>query len=60
MKKWNAPEVAELNITETAGGFLKVGAEGPFNIVFGDFTNKDGSDKDSDKDGTPDTENGSL
>jgi len=62
MKKWNAPEVAELNIAETAGGFLKLGFEGPLDIVFGDFTNK-GNDKDgNNKDATTDTEveNGSL
>ena len=56
MKKWNAPEVAELNITETAGGFWKVGVEGPFNVVFGD---KDGSN-DSKEDGTTNTEDESL
>ena len=35
MKKWNAPEVAELDIAETAGGFIKIGWEGPLDIVFG-------------------------
>lgn len=35
MKTWNAPEVQELNINETAGGFWKVGLEGPFNVIFG-------------------------
>ena len=35
MKNWNAPEVQELNINETAGGFVKIGLEGPFNIIFG-------------------------
>ncbi|MBR6643583.1 MAG: hypothetical protein IKL28_07990 [Lachnospiraceae bacterium] len=54
MKKWNAPEVAELNIAETAGGFWKVGVEGPFNVVFGD---KDGGTNDNNKnDGTTGTE----
>ena len=41
MKTWNAPEVQELNINETAGGFWKVGVEGPYNIVFGKEENKD-------------------
>lgn len=36
MKTWNAPEVEELNINETAGGFLKIGYEGPFDILFGE------------------------
>lgn len=36
MKTWNAPEVQELSINETAGGFIKIGWEGPLDIVFGD------------------------
>lgn len=43
MKKWNAPEVAELNINKTANGYFDVDWEGPFGIVFGDGENK--SDK---------------
>lgn len=35
MKTWNAPKVQELNINETAGGFIKIGWEGPLDIVFG-------------------------
>ncbi|MGN1187054.1 MAG: hypothetical protein ACI4R6_01055 [Lachnospiraceae bacterium] len=30
MKKWNAPEIAELNITETANGFFDSEYEGFF------------------------------
>ena len=51
MKKWNTPDVTELNITETAGGVINFGFEGPFNIVFGD-----GSNKDVEKPSTPSTE----
>lgn len=51
MKKWNTPDVTELNITETAGGVINFGFEGPFNIVFGDGSNKDGE-----KPSTPSTE----
>ncbi|MCI6517405.1 MAG: hypothetical protein MR442_09565 [Lachnospiraceae bacterium] len=36
MKTWNNPEIAELNINETANGFWDVNYEGPFDIVFGD------------------------
>lgn len=36
MKTWNAPEVQELSINETAGGFIKIGWEGPFGVIFGD------------------------
>ena len=39
MKKWNTPSISELNINETANGFLNVGYEGPFDIVLGDKTN---------------------
>ncbi len=38
MKKWNTPSITELNINETANGFLNVGFEGPYDIVFGDKT----------------------
>ena len=40
MKKWNTPEVIDVNISETADGILNVGWEGPFNIVFGDRSEK--------------------
>lgn len=36
MKKWNTPEVKELNIADTANGFMDVDFEGPFDILFGD------------------------
>lgn len=46
MKKWNAPEVAELNINKTANGYLDVDFEGPFGIVLGDKqNNEDSNDK---------------
>ena len=48
MKNWNAPELQELNINETANGFFNAGWEGPFDIFLGD---RNGSDNDS----TPDT-----
>lgn len=48
MKKWNAPEVVELKIAETADGFFDVDWEGPFNVVFGD-----GEDKGNKTDKTP-------
>ena len=47
MKKWNTPDVTELNITETAGGFLKVGWEGPFDVIFGDTPDKTDEKNDS-------------
>ena len=34
MKTWNAPEVQELNINETADGAWNVDWESPFNILF--------------------------
>lgn len=34
MKAWNAPELEELNISETANGFWNIGYEGIF--VLGD------------------------
>lgn len=40
MKQWNTPEMQELNISDTENGFLNVGFEGPFNIVFGDYSDK--------------------
>jgi len=46
MKTWNAPEVEELNINETAGGFFKVGYEGPFDIILGDKEDKEEDKKD--------------
>ena len=46
MKEWNAPEMVELNIAETANGFWKIGWEGPFDIVFGD---KESENKEPDK-----------
>lgn len=49
MKKWNAPAIAELNIDETAGGFINVDWEGPFDFLFG----KDSGNDDS---STPETE----
>lgn len=51
MKKWNTPDVTELNIKDTANGFLKVGWEGPFDVIFGDCGDKNGEKNDS----TPDT-----
>lgn len=33
MKKWNAPEVAELNVTETANGIFNFDWESPFNVL---------------------------
>lgn len=36
MKKWNAPEVAELNINETANGLFNIEWETPFSIVGND------------------------
>ncbi len=48
MKKWNTPAVAELNVAETANGFLDVDWEGPFGVVCGD--------KSEQKPSTPDTE----
>ena len=36
MKTWKNAEVVEVSINETAGGFFKIGWEGPFNVVFGD------------------------
>lgn len=50
MKTWNAPEVKELNINETANGILSVDWEGPFDIIFGDY-----GDKSNNNDSTPDT-----
>lgn len=46
MKKWNAPEVAELNINKTANGFFDVDWEGPFNVVFGDKGKEEGDKSD--------------
>ena len=51
MKKWNAPAIAELNIEETAGGFIDIDWESPLNILFG--FGKDSGDDDS---STPETE----
>ncbi len=51
MKTWNAPEVKELNINETADGFFDVNWEGPFDIVFGD--GKVGKDEGDKSDKTP-------
>ena len=45
MKKWNAPEVAELNINKTADGFFDVDWEGPFNVVFKDGDKADEESK---------------
>lgn len=36
MKKWNAPEVAELNINETANGLFNIEWETPLSIVGND------------------------
>ncbi len=36
MKAWNKPEIAAIDINETAGGFLDVDFEGPFGIFLGD------------------------
>lgn len=36
MKKWNAPEVAELNISETANGKYNIEWETPWGIVGND------------------------
>lgn len=33
MKKWNTPEVAELNVTETANGLFDFDWESPFNVL---------------------------
>ena len=49
MKTWNAPEVQELNINETADGYFDVDWEGPFDFLF----------KKSDDSSTPDTEDAS-
>lgn len=35
MKQWNTPDVKELNIAETANGFININWEGPLDIVFG-------------------------
>jgi hypothetical protein len=40
MKKWNTPEVIDVNISETADGLIDIGWEGPFNIVFADRSQK--------------------
>ena len=45
MKAWNKPEIAAIDINETAGGFLDVDFEGPLNLIFGDK-----------RDSTPDAE----
>ncbi len=45
MKKWNAPEFAELNINKTANGSWDVDWEGPLDIVFADKSNADSNDK---------------
>lgn len=34
MKKWNTPEIAELNINETANGLIDIDWESPFDILF--------------------------
>lgn len=33
MKKWNTPSISELNINETANGFIDLGFEGKYGIV---------------------------
>lgn len=45
MKKWNAPEFAELNISKTANGYFDVDWEGPFGIICADKDNADSNDK---------------
>lgn len=50
MKTWNAPEVKELNINETANGFFNVNWEGPFDVICGDY-----GDKSNNSDSTADT-----
>lgn len=48
MKNWNAPEVEELNINETANGYFDINWETPFDMV--------GNDKrPADPDDTPTT-----
>lgn len=50
MKKWNTPDVTELNINETANGMFDVNWEGPYDFILGDH------DKcDDQKPSTPDT-----
>lgn len=51
MKTWNAPDVTELNISETANGYFNVSFEGPFDVVFGDR-----GDKSDSSDATPNEE----
>ena len=46
MKKWNAPEMVELNIAETANGYFNVDWEGPFGIVFGEGKDDEGNKSD--------------
>ena len=46
MKTWNAPEVQELNINETADGYYDIDWESPLDILFK-------------KDSTPDTDDAS-
>ncbi len=48
MKTWNTPEVAELNVTETANGFFDIDWETPLSIL--------GNDKSNQKPSTPSTE----
>ena len=36
MKAWNKPEIAAIDINETAGGVWDVDFEGPLNLLFGD------------------------
>lgn len=50
MKKWNAPAIAELNIDETANGFIDIDWESPFNVLFG-FGKDSGEDS-----STPETD----
>lgn len=52
MKKWIKPEIAELNISDTANGFWDVNWEGPLNIIFGDYGDK----SDNHNDSTPNTD----
>lgn len=53
MKKWNTPEIAELNIDETANGFLPLEFEGtdtknPLYYIFNDKGNSDSSTPEAD------------
>ncbi|MGN1187055.1 MAG: hypothetical protein ACI4R6_01060 [Lachnospiraceae bacterium] len=48
MKKWNAPEIAELNITETANGIFKADIETQILFKNNDNTLKPGDEPNDD------------